>query len=340
MQRDKIRDQAFACASLRAMRFTRPILVAALVLSACGSSQTSTNDASSIGAGVDIETKSPQEAAKVLEEFRIKYGLERTPADSPPITSMAQVLEIIRHDQLRDFDAAREFAIGKQGPEALTIRAWLELSLAGAMLTAAAILEGERQQDVTELRQLQQPRSFGEPGEDQTAKIAKLKTRSSDLRKVVRALRVLSEEPLTSGEQLAEDAIHQDPKLQLGYLAQANYYRLRGNWLEFDRMMKYADDSAADPPVRSFLRGMEALERYVNAEKCRMLLAEALQKRPDFVRAQANLVLAERDINAKHAELQKLRAMSPNNLVVALAGNMIDEEYQTSVELRGVLTEQ
>jgi hypothetical protein len=246
------------------------------------------------------------------------------------------VLEIIRGDRLPEFEAARRYAIGRQGAEALTLRAFLELSYAGLLLTAASILEEERKQDLTELRQLSQPRPLQDRqgAELDRARAAKLNAKAADLRKVVRALRVLSEEPMVSGSDLAEQAIRQDPKAQLAYLANADYYRLRGNWLEFDRMMRYAEDSDADPAVKTFLRAMEAFERYVDRPRCEELLKETLAKRPDFVRAQANLVLIDENIEDRYAELQELKRVSPTHLVVRLAGPMIEDEHATAQELR------
>jgi hypothetical protein len=78
---------------------------------------------------------------------------------------------------------------------------------------------------------------------------------------------------------------------------------------------------------------MEAFERYVDPQRCERLLKETLEKNPDFVRAQANLVLIDEGTEAKHEELQRLKAMSPNHLVVRLAGPMIEEEYKTTQEL-------
>ncbi len=240
-----------------------------------------------------------------------------------------------------EYEAARRFASGRQGAEALTIRGYLELSYAGALMTAAWILDHQRRQGLTELRQL----SVSRPLEDTSAaaaadksRAAKLQAKTADLRKVVRALRVLSEEPLVAGADLIKQAISQDPKSQLAYLANASYFRLRGNWLEYDRMMGYADEGAEDPPVRTYLRAMEASERYVDPARCETLLKQTIAKRPDFVRAQANLVLINENIEEKYAELQALKQMSPNHLVVRLAGTMIEEEYKTSQELKGVLS--
>jgi len=312
-----------------------------LVLSACASSKSSTNDGSTIGKGVDVETMRPPEAAQVVQEFQKAYGIPPIPPPDTPVTSMAQVLEIIRGDRLPEYEAARRFAAGKQGTEALTLRGYLDLSYAGALMTAAWILEHERRQDLTELRQLTMSRPMegnASAGEDQ-ARAAKLQAKTADLRKVIRALRILSDAPLVSGADLIKQAISQDPKSQLAYLANANYFRLRGNWLEYDRMMGYADEGPDDPPVRTYLRAMEAFERYVDPARCEKLLKETVAKRPDFVRAQANLVLVNENIDEKYAALQTLKQMSPNHLVVRLAGTMIEEEYKTSQELKGALSD-
>ena len=321
---------------------TRTVFSLLLIVStACASSKSSTGDGSTIGKDIDVETMRPPEAAQIVREFQETYGIPPVAPPGTPVTSMAQVLEIIRGDRLPQFEAARRFAAGRQGAEALTLRAYLDLSYAGALMTAAWILEEERRQDLTELRQLQQARPLEDPkgAEQDQARLAELKTKTADLRKVVRALRVLSEEPLRSGADLAEQAIRQDPKAQLAYLANANYFRLRGAWLEYDRMMQYADEGEDDPPVRTYLRAMEAFERYVDPARCEKLLKETLAKRPDFVRAQANLVLVDVGTEAKYAELQALKALSPNHLVVRLAGPLIEQEYQTTKELEATRPE-
>ena len=322
------------------MKRTVSVWLMMLVVSACASSKSSTSDGSTIGKGVDVEMMRPPEAAQVVQEFQKAYGIPPIPPPDTPVTSMGQVLEIIRGDRLPEYEAARRFAAGKQGAEALTLRGYLDLSYAGALMTAAWILDHERRQDLTELRQLTMSRPMegnAGAGEDQ-ARAAKLQAKTADLRKVVRALRVLSDEPLVSGADLIKQAISQDPKSQLAYLANANYFRLRGNWLEYDRMMGYADEGPGDPPVRTYLRAMEAFDRYVDPARCEMLLRQTIAKRPDFVRAQANLVLVNENIDEKYAELQALKQISPNHLVVRLAGAMIEEEYKTSQELKGALS--
>ena len=65
----------------------------------------------------------PPEAAQVVREFQQAYGIPAVPPPDTPVTSMAQVLEIIRGDRLPEYEAARRFAAGRQGAEALTLRA-------------------------------------------------------------------------------------------------------------------------------------------------------------------------------------------------------------------------
>ena len=322
------------------MKRTVSVILLAFVLGACASSKSSSGDGSTIGKEIDVESMRPPEAAQIIREFQQAYGIPPLPAPDTPVTSMAQVLEIIRGDRLPEFEEARRFAASRQGPEALTLRAYLDLTYAGALMTAAWILEEERRQDLTELRQLTtaRPLEAADGSKEDQARAAGLHAKTADFRKVVRALRVLSEAPLRSGSDLAEQAIRQDPTAQLAYYANANYFRLRGHWLEFDRMMRYGQDGEADPPIRTYLRAMEAFERYVDPARCEQLLKETLAKRPDFVRAQANLVLVDQGVEAKHAELQALKQLSPTHLVVRLAGPIIEQEFQTSVELKSALS--
>ena len=319
----------------------RAALAFSALVALAGCKKSGAADDSTIGRGIDLETMRPNEAAQVVLEFQSKYGASPPPKPSPDfqVRSMAQVLKIIQADRVVDFEKARMFAAGKAGPEALSVRSYLETSMAGALLLAAAILDEQRRQDVTELHQASQSRPLEseEDRREERDRAALLRAKTADLRKVVRALRVLSEAPLEAGSEMAQQAIRQDPQMQFAYLANANYYRLRGLWREFDQMMRYARDTerGESPPIQTYLRAMEALERYADDVKCRELLEETLERNPEFVRAQANLVLVDRDIDDKYRQLQKLRAMSPNHLVVRTAGPIIEQEYVTAQQLRG-----
>jgi len=327
-----------ARASVPAMERTSLLIVAlwsVLGLCACAA-KSGAGSTSAIGSGIDIETMRPPDAARVISEFQTKYGVTPIPTRTRPVTSMAEALDIVRGDRFPEFQQAREFMAGKQGPEALSVRSYLETSGAGAFLLAAAILEEERRRDLTELRQITQSRPLEnrEDGISDQDRAEGLRAKNVDLRKVIRALNVLSEAPLMSGANLAEQAVRQDPQSQLAYLANANYYRIRERWLEFDRMMGYADNTEGgeNRALKTYLRAMEALVRYTDPAKCKALLEASLAQSPGFVRAQANLVLVERAVEDSYAQLQKLREMNPQHIVVSLAGPMIEREYFAAVE--------
>lgn len=314
-----------------------PFLVS-LCIAACGGSQPTPKSASTIGSGVSLEAMTTKQAAKIVEEYRTKYGYPAPAATAPPPTSMVDVLEIVRGDRFSEFEAARQFSAGKQGPEALTIRAYLELSYASGMRLAAAVLKETEKHTATELAQASQPRRLGEQAPEDPKKVSELQAEVADLQKVVRALGLLSEGPLEAGGNLAKEAVRQHPQHGPGHLAAANYFRLRRDWLAFDREMRFIEKANPEPPpLHTFLRAREQCQRYVDANKCRALLQKTLERNPKMVRAQANLVLVEKDIEAKHAELEKLRAMNPNHVVVTLAGKQIDEEFAVTTELREAL---
>ena len=82
------------------MKRTVSVFALAVVLAACASSKSSSGDGSTIGKDIDVEKMRPPEAAQVIREFQKAYGIPPVPAPDTPVTSMAQVLEIIRGDRL------------------------------------------------------------------------------------------------------------------------------------------------------------------------------------------------------------------------------------------------
>lgn len=312
------------------------VVAIAGALGACVSAKTPAGY-SRIGSDINVETLQPHEAAQIVQEFSAKYGAEPPSEVTQEVASMAEVRDIIRADRLTDYETARRFTAGKHGAEALTVRAYLELSQGSAMLTTAAILEERRTQAMTELRQLTGPSAYRGASEEASkgdaSRTERLRMRTEDLRKVVHALQLLAHEPISMGADFAKQAVRHDPKNQRAHLARADAFRLQGEWLEFDRMMRHANDLGENPPMGTYLRAMEALERYADFAKCRELLRQMLRREPEFVRAQANLVLASKDVARRHEELQRLKEQSAEHIVVRLAGPMIEREYQTVKEL-------
>ncbi len=69
----------------------------------------------------------PEEALKVIAAYKVKSGYKDAPVSAPP-SSMAEVFEILRVDDVGRFKAAMDFSAGAQGIDALYVRSMLEIS--------------------------------------------------------------------------------------------------------------------------------------------------------------------------------------------------------------------
>jgi hypothetical protein len=79
-----------------------------------------------------------------------------------------------------------------------------------------------------------------------------------------------------------------------------------------------------------YIRALETLRRFAIKKEARERLRAVLAINPELVRAQAKLVLLEEGIAERHAELEKLRVLSPKHPVVSIAGPEITSEYEMS----------
>ena len=82
----------------------------------------------------------PADAQKIIADFKTLHGSQLDANPAPP-TSMVEVFEIVQTDDILRFEAARQFAAGKKGIEALSIRASLQIFWAGAQLGIAIYLD-------------------------------------------------------------------------------------------------------------------------------------------------------------------------------------------------------
>jgi hypothetical protein len=274
------------------------------------------------GSSVSSTPMTVDEARRVVDEIRREIVGTEEPAPDP--TSMTEVLEILRKDDVWRFPAAQKFAMGTTGADAITVRAMLELSWCEAQQTASRILMELAQRARADHRH--RTEQGGEPDPD-VAKMERYERASE-------ALQVLAEIHMKAGGDLAKEAIREYSKHAGAHRAAAHYHRLAGDWLEFDREMKLLEDAGIDDAQRSYLRAMEALHRHIDRDKARALMRQALEKDPEVVRVQAQLVLLQDDITAIHTEYQALKAASPRHLIVVMVGSAIEAEHATSMELR------
>jgi hypothetical protein len=277
---------------------------------------------------------SPTEARKYLASLRQDQG---APPTDP--SSMEEVLAIIRNDDIRRFEGATRFTEGMQGVEALSVRATIELMQADIYATGETLVEELGRRASQELDRL----SEKEKGGIQLSEQEKLQKKESDdtrnrLDKAGVALRVLADEHRTAGGSLAQEAIKQYPKAAEGYQVGAYYYLLKFDWLRYDDMMAPLEAAGVDEAAISYFRALENLHRNSDKENCRAYLREALTKNPALVRAQAQLVLVQDDIDTRYAELQTLKKMKADHPIVNIAGIAIEREYEISMSVRNART--
>lgn len=274
----------------------------------------------------------PKEARKVVEAYIEKYQLGARSAAAPAPTSMGAVRDIVLGDRISEYDAARSFMAGKQGPEVLSIRALLELSEASAYSTAESVLKEMLLRMNAELDQLRRNEEAG--GKVDEAAMKRLKTEIADTRDVVAALPALADTRLRAGQSLVAEAVRRHPDDPAVMLAQAHLYRLKGQWQMFDRVSAQLEQLQQDSASVLFLRGMEAYERDGDKARCRKFLEAALGEQPKLVRAQATLVLVQDSVAQTYAEMQRLRQLSPDHFLVRIAGKIVDENYRVAAELQ------
>jgi hypothetical protein len=281
------------------------------------------------------DTLSPTEAQKIISDFKQAHG-SLPDVDQTPPTSMVEVLEIVKNDDIARFEAARQFAAGKEGIDALSIRAALQMFWASAQigisdyLSELAVRQSEEVSLITKRKDEGYKLSDGEK-----TRIEKLNAKIGNLKQVSTALRVLSKTHLQAGNDLADEIIRQFPDKPDGYKPKANFHRLRDEWTLFTEAKNAAErNGAVDDPGMLYLSAMERIQRFDLRNEGIALLMELRQMAPEYVRVQASLVLIQTDIVYAYEELEKLKAVSPNHPLVLIAGPIIEEEYQIATALR------
>lgn len=271
---------------------------------------------------------SPAEAREYIAGVQKERGVVPDPT---PVTSVDQLLDILTADEVNRFQAAAQLVAGKPGIDALSLNATIELCWSDSLTTVALIVEELRKRDDADVQRLRQERDAGrdfpeakqkELEKAEQAVAFDLKTRS--------ALEVLAKDHLGAGGALVHEELRQFPSDPRTYRVAAFYYLLTGDWQHFDTSMQWLKDSEATDSGLQYLRGLEALQRYAIKKEASGFLRKALELNPKQVRAQAKLVFTVEGIEAVHAELEKLRAVSPRHPVVTIAGPSITSAYEMS----------
>jgi hypothetical protein len=302
-------------------RFARVLLIGSIAfsLSGCGGSTPPAGSATS-------ESMSPAEARSFIAEVQKERGVT---SDATPVTSVDQLLDILMADEVGRFEAAKQLVAGKPGIDAMSLHATIELCWSDSFTTVALVVEELRKRDDVDVKRLTQERDAGREFTDAQKKELEQaeKNVAFDL-KARSALEVLAKDHLGAGEALVREELRQFPSDPRTYRVAAFFYLLTGDWQHFDTSMQWLKDDEATDSGLSYLRALEALQRYAIRKEATTFLRKSLELNPKQVRAQAKLVFTVEGIEATHAELEKLRAVSPRHPVVSIAGPPIQSAYE------------
>lgn len=275
------------------------------------------------------DTMTAAEARDVIAEIQAQRGVK--PKAPQAVRSAEELIDIVVRDDVDRFEDAARYLEGKNGVDALTMSATVELLWSDAFGTVGLVARELGRRAEVEVNRLQTKQDSGrEFTSDDKRRLEDANQRVELDRKAELALGVLSREHLASGSEVAREAIRQFPNDERTYRVAAFYYLSTGTWNRYDEAMSYFKEVEADDAGLLFLRALEALRRRSSRDDARALLKQALGKNPRLVRAQAKLVLIQEDIAASYAELSRLEAMAPSHPVVRITGPLIKSEYELS----------
>lgn len=305
------------------LRTTFVALAFAAALGACASGTPAADSPS--GSGM-----SATDARAFIAEVQAERGVKR----GAPVATMEEFLQVLDGDELSRFESASAFVAGKPGVDAMTLHAAIELSWSDGYFTVARLVEELGKREEVEAKRLAEQRDSGRPFTDAQAKeLEQLEKNVAFHAKAREALDVLAKDHLETAVGPVNEALRQFPKDRRTYRVAAYHYLLSGDWEKYDAAAAWLEEGAEKDAGVQYLRALETLKRAAIKKETRERLRGVLAINPKLVRAQAKLVLLEEGIVERHAELEKLRALSPQHPIVNIAGPAITSEYEMSQSL-------
>jgi len=258
------------------------------------------------------------------------------PIDRSPVANMDQLLEALTRDQVGRFVSAEQLVAGKPGIEALALHAAIELAWSDDLMSFARIFEELGKKAEFEVKRLSEKRQSSLPLSEAEAKALEQNQKNAAFdAKAQLALEVLAAERLNAAGAIVDQTLRQFPKDPLTYRGAAYFSLLSREWPNFDAAMTWFVEGEGKDAGLVYLRGFEALKRRRAPAQATALFRDALRLEPNFVRAQAKLVLSASDVDARYREFEKLRAAAPEHPMVSLLGPSITSDYELSSSLRG-----
>ncbi|MDP2343400.1 MAG: hypothetical protein Q8O67_20750 [Deltaproteobacteria bacterium] len=238
-------------------------------------------------------------------------------------------LDVLKTDRIDAFPATVGWLETQSGYDALALKAQILLAWGEAELTVAEVMAQTATQLEQNLRGWEVRKNLSDADKK---KIASEKERIDIYRETDEALRLLAAEHVGQGAEDADKVIGEKPGDYVGYRIAADAARLRNQWTDFTANVAKVEAAKPDSNGLKFLRGVEAYMRDGDAREAAQHFREALAADPEFVRAQAQLVLVAPNVFEQHKELMSLKKIAPDHQIVRWAGPGIELAHTAARE--------
>jgi hypothetical protein len=265
--------------------------------------------------------------AQVVAEF--EQQIAAADADDPlnHPASVDDVLEILKRDQMDLFPAGVAFAAQSTDPKAKVLQSQIELAWGEAQLVLSNLfvkIAADRRIGASRLDAREATGVFTETQKQRLADLHASIRRESAL---ADALARTAAGHIARGAEEAKDIVAAAPSDYTGYRLMGDYYRMRGDWADFDAMVAKVDATNPGSNGLMFLRAMSQIEREGRVADGQELLRLTLATDPKFVRAQAELVLTAQTPEERYAALLDLEKRNPRHQIVTWLGPGIKEDH-------------
>lgn len=302
------------------------VLLSALIVVNCATAEKPAPAPAPTPALVTTES-SLEQARAIVADFEARLPLA---ADNPLLhpTTFADVFSILRLDQVRLFPAGAAYAKQLGTTEGTAMHGQIELAWGEAYIILVEVMADLQQNLARTVRELHYQSAARPLSDDQLDKLETLEENLRYLERTTGAFKTLAMEHITAGAKSAHAVIAAIPDSYLGYRVAADYYRMGRDWESFNTMTDKIRATNEDSNGLVFLLATEAYQRRGDTAEAEVLFNKALATDPQFVRAQAHLLLMQEAPQKLYQQLLALEKINPDHQLVHWAGPAIRQAFE------------
>ena len=266
----------------------------------------------------------PERALEVVAGIEAEWPHDPEDPLLQPKT-LADVEAILKRDQVTLFPAAVAFLETFEGGpdearDALALHGQIELAWGEAyMLLLEVLLMVNRGLD-EKIAAWEAQGTDALSAEDQ-GRLQVSREVAAQLPRTIEALKLVSFAHVEAGSQRAHEVIEGHPDNYIGYRVSADFYRMIRDWENFDTMVAELEKLNPKSNGLLFLKGAHAVQVDKDIARATRYYRQALEHDPEFVRAQAHLVLIQPSVKDMLVELDALEAKNPAHQLLRWAGD-------------------